>query len=114
MPIKMVVAVIKPYKLDDVKEALSEIGLKGMTTIDARGFRRQRGHTDEYKGSEYDVSFLPKILIMSAVPEELCDRAVEAIIRAARVGRRGDGKIFLIDVDRVFRVRTGETDLDAI
>ncbi len=111
---KKVEAIIKPFKLDDVREALSEIGVTGMTATEVRGFGRQKGHTELYRGAEYVVDFLPKIKIEVVLPEDLADQAVEVIQRAARTGKIGDGKIFVSSVERVIRIRTGEEDLDAI
>ncbi len=111
---KKVEAIIKPFKLDDVREALSEIGVTGMTATEVRGFGRQKGHTELYRGAEYVVDFLPKIKIEVVLPEDLAERAVEVIMNAARTGKIGDGKIFVSPVERVVRIRTGEEDLDAI
>jgi len=112
--VKKVEAIIKPFKLDDVREALSEIGVTGMTATEVRGFGRQKGHTELYRGAEYVVDFLPKIKIEVVLPEDLAERAVEVIMNAARTGKIGDGKIFVSPVERVVRIRTGEEDLDAI
>jgi len=106
--------IIKPFKLDDVKEALLEVGIKGMTISEVRGFGRQRGHTELYRGSEYRIDFLPKIKIEIALQEKDVDRAVEAIMNAARTGQIGDGKIFISDVEEVIRIRTGESGKDAL
>ena len=111
---KKIEAIIKPFKLDDVKEALQEIGLQGMTVIDARGFGRQKGHTELYRGAEYVVDFLPKVKIELVVEDSRLDAAVEAIARAAQSGRIGDGKIFVYPVEDAVRIRTGETGNDAI
>ena len=111
---KKIEAVIKPFKLDDVKEALQEIGLQGMTVTDARGFGRQKGHTELYRGAEYVVDFLPKVKIELVVDDALVERAVETIKTAAHSGRIGDGKIFILPVDDAIRIRTGETGADAI
>ncbi len=111
---KKIEAVIKPFKLDDVREALSEIGITGMTAIEVKGFGRQKGHTELYRGAEYVVDFLPKVKLEVVVKEEELDQCVETIINAARTGKIGDGKIFITSVDRVVRIRTGETDQDAI
>jgi len=111
---KKIEAIIKPFKLDDVKEALHDIGLQGMTVTDVRGFGRQKGHTELYRGAEYVVDFLPKVKIEVVVPDNLAARAVEAIAAAAQSGRIGDGKIFVYSIDHVVRIRTGETDEDAI
>ena len=111
---KKVEAVIKPFKLDDVREALSEIGITGMTAIEVKGFGRQKGHTELYRGAEYVVDFLPKVKLEIVVKEEDLERCVEAITNAARTGKIGDGKIFVSSVESVIRIRTGETDNDAI
>jgi len=111
---KKVEAVIKPFKLDDVREALSEIGITGMTATEVRGFGRQKGHTELYRGAEYVVDFLPKIKIEVVIDEERVERCVEAIVSAARTGKIGDGKIFVTSVEKVVRIRTGELDKDAI
>jgi nitrogen regulatory protein P-II 1 len=105
---KKIEAVIKPFKLDEVKEALHEVGLQGITVVEAKGFGRQKGHTELYRGAEYVVDFLPKVKIELVCGDDLVDRAVEAIINAARTGRIGDGKIFVTDVLEVVRIRTGE------
>jgi nitrogen regulatory protein P-II 1 len=111
---KKVEAIIKPFKLDDVKEALHELGIKGLTVTEARGFGRQKGHTELYRGAEYVVDFLPKVKIEVVVEGMLVDRAVEAIQRSAHTGRIGDGKIFIAAIDQVIRIRTGETGAQAI
>ncbi len=111
---KKIEAVIKPFKLDDVREALSEIGISGMTVIEAKGFGRQKGHTELYRGAEYVVDFLPKIKIELVVVESQLDQCIEAITEVARTGKIGDGKIFVSDVQRIIRIRTGEEDDDAI
>jgi nitrogen regulatory protein P-II 1 len=111
---KKVEAIIKPFKLDDVKEALHELGIKGLTVTEARGFGRQKGHTELYRGAEYVVDFLPKVKIEVVVEDVLVDRAVEAIQRSAHTGRIGDGKIFIAAIDQVIRIRTGETGAQAI
>lgn len=111
---KKIEAIIKPFKLDDVKEALQEIGLQGMTVIDARGFGRQKGHTELYRGAEYVVDFLPKVKIELVLNDDQVDAAIEAIARAAHSGRIGDGKIFVSPIENVIRIRTGETGSDAI
>jgi nitrogen regulatory protein P-II 1 len=113
-PMKKLEAIIKPFKLDEVKEALQEIGLTGMTVTEARGFGRQKGHTELYRGAEYVVDFLPKIKLELVLPEDQVDRAVEAIQQAAHTGRIGDGKIFISQVEQVIRIRTGETGRDAV
>jgi nitrogen regulatory protein PII len=111
---KMVTAIIKPFKLDDVREALSEVNVTGITVSEVKGFGRQKGHTELYRGAEYVVDFLPKIKIEVAVTSDQCDRVVEAIQNAANTGKIGDGKIFVHDLDRVIRIRTGELDGDAL
>lgn len=107
-------AIIKPFKLDDVREALSEIGITGMTTTEVKGFGRQKGHTELYRGAEYVVDFLPKVKIEIVISEEQVDACINAITEAARTGKIGDGKIFVYNVDKVVRIRTGEQDKDAI
>lgn len=111
---KKIEAVIKPFKLDEVKEALQEVGLQGITVMEARGFGRQKGHTELYRGAEYVVDFLPKVKIEVIVEDNMVDRTVEAIINAARTGRIGDGKIFIIPVEEAIRIRTGERGGDAV
>ncbi len=111
---KKVEAIIKPFKLDDVREALSEIGITGMTVTEVKGFGRQKGHTELYRGAEYVVDFLPKMRVEIVVGGDQVDRCVEAITKAARTGKIGDGKIFVSSVEKVIRIRTGEQDLDAI
>ena len=111
---KLVVAVIKPFKLDDVREALAEVGVQGITVTEVKGFGRQKGHTELYRGAEYVVDFLPKIKIEVAVPEDQLDRVVEAITESARTGKIGDGKIFVSSLEQVTRIRTGELDHDAL
>jgi nitrogen regulatory protein P-II 1 len=111
---KKIEAVIKPFKLDDVREALSEIGITGMTSIEVKGFGRQKGHTELYRGAEYVIDFLPKVMIQIVVRDEQVDTCIEAITNAARTGKIGDGKIFVSSVDRVVRIRTGEEGDEAI
>jgi len=111
---KKVEAIIKPFKLDDVRQALSEIGVTGMTATEVKGFGRQKGHTELYRGAEYVIDFLPKVKIEVVVADELVDQCVEAITQAARTGKIGDGKIFVTDVGRVIRIRTGEEGNEAI
>ncbi len=111
---KLVAAIIKPFKLDDVREALSDIGVSGITVIEVKGFGRQKGHTELYRGAEYVVDFLPKIKVEIAVDDSLVDKVIEAITSAARTGKIGDGKIFVYDLDQVIRIRTGETGPDAL
>lgn len=111
---KKIEAIIKPFKLDDVREALHEIGVVGMTVTEVKGFGRQKGHTELYRGAEYVVDFLPKVKVEIVVGSDLVDNTIEVIIEAARSGKIGDGKIFVTDVERVVRIRTGEQDLEAI
>ncbi|MCL5669385.1 MAG: P-II family nitrogen regulator [Gammaproteobacteria bacterium] len=111
---KKLEAIIKPFKLDDVREALSEIGITGMTVTEVKGFGRQKGHTELYRGAEYVVDFLPKVKIEVVLPADQVERAIEAVTHAARTGKIGDGKIFIYPVEKVVRIRTGETDLSAI
>ena len=111
---KMVTAVIKPFKLDEVREALTELGVQGLTVTEVKGFGRQKGQTEIYRGAEYHVSFLPKLKIEVAVPAGLADAVVEAIASAARTGKIGDGKIFVLDLERALRIRTGEADDQAL
>jgi nitrogen regulatory protein P-II 1 len=111
---KKIEAIIKPFKLDEVKEALHDIGVTGMTVTEAKGFGRQKGHTELYRGAEYIVDFLPKVKLEAVVDDGLADRAVEAIQNAAQTGRIGDGKIFVSTIDRAIRIRTGEQDSDAV
>src|SRR4249920_1249258 len=111
---KKIEAIIKPFKLDEVKEALQEIGLQGITVLEAKGFGRQKGHTELYRGAEYVVDFLPKVKIEVILADEMLDKAVEAIQKAAKTGRIGDGKIFISSIDNAIRIRTGETGSSAI
>ena len=111
---KKIEAIIKPFKLDDVKEALHEVGIKGITVTEAKGFGRQKGHTELYRGAEYVVDFLPKVKIEAALKDDLVDRAIEAIEKSANTGKIGDGKIFVFDLLQVVRIRTGETGADAL
>ena len=111
---KKIEAIIKPFKLDEVREALSEIGVTGLTVTEVKGFGRQKGHTELYRGAEYVVDFLPKVKIEVVLSDGLIDKALEAIIKAARTGKIGDGKIFVLNVEQVVRIRTGETNDDAI
>ena len=111
---KMVMAIIKPFKLDDVREALADAGVAGITVTEVKGFGRQKGHTELYRGAEYVVDFLPKVKIEVVVATDVVDQAVEAIIKAARTGKIGDGKIFVMPVEQVVRIRTGETNESAI
>ena len=111
---KKIEAIIKPFKLDEVKEALQEVGLQGITVTEAKGFGRQKGHTELYRGAEYVVDFLPKVKIEAAIKSELLDRVIEAIEKSAKTGKIGDGKIFISDLEQVVRIRTGETGADAL
>jgi nitrogen regulatory protein P-II 2 len=111
---KLITAIIKPFKLDEVREALSAIGVQGVTVTEVKGFGRQKGHTELYRGAEYVVDFLPKVKVEAAVSEDLVQQAIEAIEAAARTGKIGDGKIFVYDLEQVLRIRTGETGKDAI
>ncbi len=111
---KKIEAIIKPFKLDDVKEALTEIGIQGMTIVEVKGYGRQKGHKEIYRGAEYEVDFIPKIKIEIVLSEEIVDKAVEAIASSAKTGKIGDGKIFVLPVEQALRVRTGEKDSDAI
>jgi nitrogen regulatory protein PII len=112
--VKQIIAIIKPFKLDEVREALAEVGVSGLTVTEVKGFGRQKGHTELYRGAEYVVDFLPKVKVEAVVSEDVLDSAVEAIIRAARTGKIGDGKIFVRNVEQVIRIRTGETGPDAV
>ena len=111
---KLITAVIKPFKLDDVRNALSEVGVQGMTVTEVKGFGRQKGHTELYRGAEYVVDFLPKVKLEMAVSDEIVDQAVEAITKAAQTGKIGDGKIFIQPLEEIVRIRTGETGPDAV
>jgi nitrogen regulatory protein P-II 2 len=111
---KLVMAIIKPFKLDDVREALTGMGIEGLTVTEVKGFGRQKGQTEVYRGAEYAVSFLPKLKIEVAVTADIADKVVEAITTAAKTNQIGDGKIFVLDVTKAVRIRTGETDADAI
>ena len=111
---KKIEAIIKPFKLDDVREALSDIGITGMTAIEVKGFGRQKGHTELYRGAEYVIDFLPKVMVQVVVKDSQCDNCIEAITNAARTGKIGDGKIFVTSVDSVIRIRTGEQGDEAI
>lgn len=111
---KQVTAVIKPFKLDEVREALAEVGVTGLTVTEVKGFGRQKGHTELYRGAEYVVDFLPKIKVEVVIDDRICDNAVDAIIKAAHTGKIGDGKIFVQNVEQVIRIRTGETGPEAV
>ncbi len=111
---KLIIAIIKPFKLDEVREALTPLGVQGLTVTEVKGFGRQKGQTEIYRGAEYQVSFLPKVKIEIVVAADLADQVVEAITAASRTGKIGDGKIFVIDVERSLRIRTGETDVAAL
>jgi nitrogen regulatory protein P-II 2 len=111
---KLVTAIIKPFKLDEVREALSAIGVQGITVTEVKGFGRQKGHTELYRGAEYVVDFLPKVKVEAAIPADLLDRVIEAIEKAANTGKIGDGKIFVFDLEQVVRIRTGETGPGAL
>ncbi len=111
---KLITAIIKPFKLDDVREALSEIGVQGMTVTEVKGFGRQKGHTELYRGAEYVVDFLPKVKVEAAVDDDLLDQCLEAISKAANTGKVGDGKIFVLALEEAVRIRTGETGTDAV
>ncbi len=111
---KMITAIIKPFKLDDVRQAVADIGIQGITVTEVKGFGRQRGHTELYRGAEYVVDFLPKTKVELAVPDDIADQVVEAITNTARTGKVGDGKIFVSNIEQAIRIRTGETDSDAV
>jgi len=111
---KLIMAIIKPFKLDDVREALTPLGVQGLTVSEVKGFGRQKGQTEIYRGAEYHVNFIPKVKVEVVVAADLADQVVEALMKAARTDKIGDGKIFVLDVGRVVRIRTGETDIDAL
>ncbi|HIO97003.1 MAG TPA: P-II family nitrogen regulator [Leucothrix sp.] len=111
---KMITAIIKPFKLDDVRDALSDIGIHGLTVTEVKGFGRQKGHTELYRGAEYVVDFLPKLKLETAVAGDVLDQAIEAIIKAANTGKIGDGKIFVTNIEQTIRIRTGETGQEAL
>ena len=111
---KKIEAIIKPFKMDDVREALAEVGVSGMTVTEVKGFGRQKGHTELYRGAEYNVDFLPKMKLEVVLPDDLIELAIEAILKTAQTGKIGDGKIFVYDVERVIRIRTGEENEDAV
>ncbi len=111
---KLVIAIIKPFKLEDVRDALTQLGISGMTASEVKGYGRQKGHTEIYRGAEYAVNFLPKVKVEVAAPSDRTDKVVEAITAAAKTGQIGDGKIFVVPIDQAVRIRTGETDTDAL
>lgn len=111
---KQISAIIKPFKLDDVREAVSALGIDGMTVTEVKGFGRQKGHTELYRGAEYQVDFLPKVKLEIVVSDEMCEQVLDSIVKAARTGKIGDGKIFVYDCEHVIRIRTGEADDDAL
>ena len=111
---KLITAIIKPFKLDEVREALSAIGVQGITVTEVKGFGRQKGHTEPYRGAEYVVDFLPKVKVEAAVTDDIVERAVEAVEQSARTGKIGDGKVFVFNLEQVVRIRTGETGADAL
>ena len=111
---KLITAIIKPFKLDEVREALSAIGVQGITVTEVKGFGRQKGHTELYRGAEYAVDFLPKVKVEAAVTDDIVERAVEAVEQSARTGKIGDGKVFVFNLEQVVRIRTGETGADAL
>ena len=111
---KKIEAIVKPFKLDEVREALSEVGITGLTVTEVKGFGRQKGHTELYRGAEYVVDFLPKVKVEAAIKDELLERVIEAIEKSANTGKIGDGKIFVTDLEQVVRIRTGETGADAL
>ena len=112
--VKIITAIIKPFKLDEVRDALTRVGIEGLTVSEVKGYGRQKGHTEIYRGTEYAVSFLPKLKIEAVVPDTSVEQAIDAIVAAAKTGQIGDGKVFVSDVMRAVRIRTGETDVDAI
>jgi nitrogen regulatory protein P-II 2 len=112
--VKLITAIIKPFKLDDLREALADLGIQGLTVTEVKGFGRQKGHTELYRGAEYVVDFLPKVKVEIAIADDRVDDVLDAIVRAARTGKIGDGKIFVRSLDQVVRVRTGESDLQAL
>ena len=111
---KLIKAIIKPFKLEDVKDALSEIGIEGMTVLEAKGFGRQKGHTEIYRGSEYTIDFLPKVVIEVAVPDDLSDKVIDTIVNAAKTEKTGDGKVFVLPIEQAIRIRTGEQGEEAL
>ena len=111
---KLIKSIIKPFKLEDVKDALSEIGIEGMTVIEAKGFGRQKGHTEIYRGSEYTIDFLPKVVVEVAVPDDLCDKVIDTIVKAVKTEKIGDGKVFVLPMEQAIRIRTGEQGEEAL
>ena len=111
---KLIKSIIKPFKLEDVKDALSEIGIEGMTVTEAKGFGRQKGHTEIYRGSEYSIDFLPKVVVEVAVPDDLCDKVIDTIVNAAKTEKIGDGKVFVLPIEQAVRIRTGEQGEEAL
>ncbi|MBT3667280.1 MAG: P-II family nitrogen regulator [Opitutae bacterium] len=111
---KLIKSIIKPFKLEDVKDALSEIGIEGMTVTEAKGFGRQKGHTEIYRGSEYTIDFLPKVVVEVAVPDDLCDKVIDTIVNAAKTEKIGDGKVFVLPIEQAVRIRTGEQGEEAL
>jgi len=111
---KLIKAIIKPFKLEDVKDALSEIGIEGMTVLEAKGFGRQKGHTELYRGSEYTIDFLPKVVVEVAVPDDLSDKVIDTIVNAAKTEKIGDGKVFVFPIEQAIRIRTGEQGEEAL
>ena len=114
MTMKQITAIIKPFKLEEVREALAEVGVTGLTVTEVKGFGRQKGHTELYRGAEYVVDFLPKVKVEAAIPDDILDQAIEAIEKSASTGKIGDGKIFVFDLEQAIRIRTGETGTDAL
>ena len=113
-PMKKIEAIIKPFKLDEIKEALQDVGLQGITVIEAKGFGRQKGHTEIYRGSEYTIDFLPKVVVEVAVPDDLCDKVIDTIVKAAKTEKIGDGKVFVLPMEQAIRIRTGEQGEEAL
>ena len=111
---KLIKSIIKPFKLEDVKDALSEIGIEGMTVLEAKGFGRQKGHTEIYRGSEYTIDFLPKVVVEVAVPDDLCDKVIDTIVKASKTEKIGDGKVFVLPIEQAIRIRTGEQGEEAL
>jgi len=111
---KLIKAIIKPFKLEDVKDALSEIGIEGMTVLEAKGLGRQKGHTEIYRGSEYTIDFLPKVVVEVAVPDDLADKVIDTIVNAAKTEKIGDGKVFVLPIEQAIRIRTGEQGEEAL